>query len=140
MLVDDSSPHCFSLQDAVKRFREQEDILFTEGGVLQSPHSISQLSYLPPAVEQMMNLAHMVPFSKYNPFQITGCVFSGLLSSCFDDLKPTVGFVDVGSCLKNQERLNELGFRAADLHCGNYILPEKSIRNFRNRFGKNAQL
>ncbi len=136
MIIDDSSPHCFSVRDTVRRFREQEDVLFTEGGVLQSPEPISQLSYLPRTVGRMMNLAHMAPFSKYNPFQITSCVLSGLLSSCYEDLKPTVGVVDVVSCLQNYDRLGQLGFQAADLHCGDYVLPEKSIQNFRRRFGE----
>ena len=43
IIADDSAPHCFALGDAVRRLREQEDILFTEGGALRSPHPIGQL-------------------------------------------------------------------------------------------------
>jgi predicted amino acid dehydrogenase len=136
MIVDDSAPHCFTLRDAIQRFRGHEDILFTEGGVLRLPHPIDQLRYLSLSAEQVMNPAGREAFARHNPFQIGGCVFSGLLSSCFEDLEPTVGLVDGSSCLRHYERLGQLGFQAADLHGQGYVLPEESIRNFRARFGR----
>jgi acyl carrier protein len=135
MIVDDSGPHCFVMEHATERFQDREDILFTEGGVLQSPQPLSTLVYLPPLVEQLVNKAAIEALSDRNPHQITGCVLSGLLSSCFADLKPTVGFVDVGASGRHYEKLTQLGFDAADLHCEGYVLPEKSIQNFRKRFG-----
>lgn len=135
MIVDDSAPHCFATEQAVKRFQEQEDILFTEGGVLRSPHPISNLIYLPRPAEQLMNAIPVDVFSKHNPFEITGCIFSSLLSSRFEALKPTVGFVDSDTCFQHFEMLGQLGFQAADLRCEGYVLAEESIRNFQHRFG-----
>ncbi|MEW6491000.1 MAG: amino acid adenylation domain-containing protein [Cyanobacteriota bacterium] len=135
LIVDDSAPHCFVSELAVERFQEQEDILFTEGGVLRSPHPISHLRYLPRYLEQIMSSAEIEDFLKTNPFNITGCVFSSLLSSCFENLKPTVGVLDWRTSVQHYEVLDRLQFQAADLHCGDYRLPEESIRNFRQRFG-----
>jgi hypothetical protein len=135
LIVDDSAPHCFVSELAVERFQEQEDILFTEGGVLRSPHPISRLRYLPRYLEQIMSSAEIDDFSKSHPFNIMGCVFSSLLSSCFENLKPTVGVLDWRTSVQHYEVLDRLEFQAADLHCGDYRLPEESIRNFRQRFG-----
>ena len=135
IIVDDSAPCCFVHEDAVRRFREQEDILFTAGGVLRSPHPIGQLRYVPRAVEPVMNSAYWEVFSRSNPWRITGCILSGLLSSRFTDLKPTVGIVDASTCVQHYELLGQLGFQAADLHCRGYVLAEESIRTFRRRFG-----
>jgi hypothetical protein len=135
IIVDDSAPSCFVHEDAVRRFREQEDILFTAGGVLRSPHPIGQLRYVPRAVEPAMNSAYWEVFSRSNPWRITGCILSGLLSSRFTDLEPTVGIVDASTCVQHYELLGQLGFQAADLHCRGYVLAEESIRTFRRRFG-----
>ena len=135
LIVDDSAPHCFTAELAIKRFQEQEDILFTEGGNLRSPHPFSRLRYLPRHAEKSLSSSEVEDFFNGNPFNITGCVFSGLLSSRFDHLKPTVGEFDWRMSIQHYELLNELGFRSADLHCGDYVLPETSILNFKHNFG-----
>ncbi|MBN3907844.1 MAG: hypothetical protein HWQ35_15155 [Nostoc sp. NMS1] len=58
-----------------------------------------------------------------------------LLSSCFENLEPTIGTFDWKTSFKHYELLSNLGFMSADLHCGDYVLPEKLICNFRHRFG-----
>ncbi|MDF5733215.1 MAG: condensation domain-containing protein, partial [Rhizonema sp. PD38] len=120
MIVDDSAPHCFPLELAIQRFQEQEDILFTEGGFMRSPHPISQLKYLPRPAEKYIS-AQVEALAKSNPHNITGCVFSSLLSSSFDDLKPTLGFVEGSTSLEHYEVLVQLGFQGADLHCEKYV-------------------
>ena len=135
MIVDDSGPHCFIVNAAIQRFEEHADILFTEGGVLRSPHPIKQLMYLSPDMEEIMRATEMEYLFEPSPFDIMGCVFSSLLSSCFEDLPPTVGIPDTDSCLQHIDVLDQLGFQAADLHCEGYLLPEELIRRFRERFG-----
>jgi hypothetical protein len=135
MIVDDSGPHCFALQQAIRRFEDHGDILFTAGGVLRSPQPMRTTLYLPRLAVQFMNAGQVQALSNHNPFDVTGCVFSSLLSTRFEDLKPTIGLVDVDASARHYERLTELGFRAADLHCENYALPEALIRCFRENFG-----
>jgi amino acid adenylation domain-containing protein len=134
IVVDDSGPHCFSVGRTVKRFQKHEDILFTEGGTLQSPHPMRRLRYLPRFVEKRANSQYVKTVFAHNPFQITGCVLSGLLSSRFQELVPTIGLVDDSSCLQHYKLLCQLGFQAAELHCRDFVLPDESIRNFRRRF------
>jgi len=141
LIVDDSGPHCFKTELAVKRFQEHQDILLTEGGVLKSPQPIHTVQYLPHHVEKSLKNSEESEESeaeesvKHNPFEITGCVFSSVLSSSFENLKPTVGFVQLNDSVKYYETLISLGFQAADLHCENYVLPDEAISHFRGRFG-----
>lgn len=91
--------------------------------------------YLPHHVEKSLKSKSSEELFKHNSFEITGCVFSSLLSSSFENCKPTVGFVQLNESVKNYETLISLGFQAADLHCENYVLSENAISKFRERFG-----
>jgi amino acid adenylation domain-containing protein len=134
MIVDHADRHCFGLESAIQRFQQHGDILFTERSVLQSPYPIKKLIYLPPDLEKMLSPTQRETFLNYAPFRITGCVFSGLLSSKFEELYPTIGIPDTNSCLKHLEVLEQLEFQVADLHYEKYLLPQALIRKFRERF------
>jgi hypothetical protein len=139
IVVDDSHPYCFNPEMATRRFLEQGDILFTEGGVAKSPRPISELRYVPrsaPGIDLSELGTALSRGFKHHPFNITGCVLSGLLSACFEHLKPTLGLVDVETCFEHYEMLGRLGFQGADLHLADYTLNERAIRDFRRRFGK----
>jgi len=136
LIVDDSGPHCFNTEDAMRRFLDQEDILFSEGGTLHSPHPVTQLRYLPQQAEHRAEPFYRKFFANFNPFRITGCVFSSLLCSLYDELKPTVGLADDHESLLHYQKLVSLGFRSADLHCEGKFLPQENIRNFQRRFGE----
>jgi predicted amino acid dehydrogenase len=122
LIVDDSGPHCFSPEQAIKRFEEQKDILFTEGGVLQAPHPMKTVIYLPESLKNNLNETSWKEYVPTNSVDITGCVMSSLLSSCFDHLEPTVGLLNVETCVQHYQGLEQLGFQAADLHCEGYML------------------
>ena len=133
IIVDDSAPHCFDPALARQRFRTHADILFTEGGILHSPEPIHQLLYWHPEWAQVMQPAREESAVPPSPFEITGCVLSGLLSSRFEELQPTIGMVDAPSCLQHYAALCKLGLQAAPLHCQDYVLPEDLIADFRGR-------
>ncbi|HEU4323864.1 MAG TPA: amino acid adenylation domain-containing protein [Roseiflexaceae bacterium] len=135
LLVDDSAPHCFDPAEATARFEERGDILFTEGGVLRSPAPIGATKYLPQMAEAHMDAAALERFAQHDPWHIMGCVFSGLLSTRYPELTPTVGMIDPRAASQHYARLDQLGFQAARLHCEHYVLPETAIAAFRRRFG-----
>jgi amino acid adenylation domain-containing protein len=135
LIVDDSAPHCFRTDKAIRRLRERGDILFTEGGTLWAPQPFRQVVYLPPELELF---AHMMPRDMLpinDPRQITGCVFSSLLSTLHEHLQPTIGLVDGPTCVKHFDMLTQLRFDAAQLHCEGYVLEDSVVANFRKRFG-----
>ena len=136
LLVDDSGPHCFSPERALERFRESEDILFSEGGVLRSPQPISEIKYIPGGLENLLGADALESLLQHTPHHITGCVFSSLLSARFSHLSPTVGLVDSDTAFQHYKALVKLGFRAADLHFEGETLPESSVQNFCRRFAK----
>jgi len=128
LIVDDSGPHCFSPELAIKRFQERKDILFTEGGVLQGPHPIETVIYLPASIANNMDKDLWQAYSRSsNPLDITGCVMSSLLSSRFDYMEPTVGLLNVETSVQHYQGLERLGFQAADLHCEGYVLPVQPL-------------
>ncbi len=130
LIVDDSGPHCFSLEQAIKRFEKQKDILFTEGGALQAPYPIKMVKYLP---ESIANKLYETSWdAPPNPHNIMGCVLSSLLSSCFDHLEPTIGLLNVETCVQHYQGLEQLGFQASDLHCEHYNLPI-NLADFRQK-------
>jgi amino acid adenylation domain-containing protein len=137
LIVDDSGPHCFKAEDAMRRFLDREDILFSEGGTLHSPDPMTQIRYLPQQAELRAGHFYRKIVANFNPFQITGCVFSSLLSSRYDELKPTVGLANDRESLLHYRKLVSLGFQAAELHCEGSVLSPTNIRNFLRRFDGN---
>jgi phthiocerol/phenolphthiocerol synthesis type-I polyketide synthase E len=131
LVVDDSAPHCFEPELAIRRFEQQHDILFTEGGMLQSDAHVRDVVYIPHFAAQVMTDEQLQAFMRPNPYQFWGCMFSSLLSARFENLEPTLGLVDAQTSLKHYTKLDELGIRAADLHCGRYELDTSKgfIRN-----------
>jgi hypothetical protein len=129
LIIDDSAPHCFSTAGAIQRFQERADILFTEGGVLQSPQPIHQIIYATPEQDQWLDSW------TFEPLNITGCVFSSLLSARFE-LPTTLGLVEATQAQEHYRKLTALGFQGSDLHCENYQLPPHLIEQFRRRFGQ----
>ncbi len=135
LIVDDSGPHCFAAADAIRRFEAEEDLLFTEGGVVQLPGPWQHLRYLPQRVEQMMRPAFVDAMLARDPSHIGSCVLSGLLSAGEDGLAPTLGLPDDASCLEHYRGLRRLGCTAAALHCEGYVLAPQRIERFRSRYG-----
>ena len=136
MIVDDSAPHCFDPQRAAQRLRQRRDLLFSEGGLLRSPHAFRELRYAPPIVEQTMTAEQFdALFMRRDPYEIMGCTLSSLLSARFAQLPPTVGFVDTQTSQDYYGLLKRLGFEAAQLQCADWVLSEEIGRAFRRQFG-----
>lgn len=130
LIIDDSGPHCFSKEEAVARLKSKGDILFTEGGVLQSPNPLTKTTFLPPFINpDIMNLYYQHFLSKN---EITGCILSGLLSAKYEQLKTVVGPVANEDCMKHYEILKKLSFDGAPLHCDDYVIPVNAIEKFRS--------
>ena len=134
LIVDDSGPHCFSVPSAIERFQRQADILFTEGGVMQSPNPLKHTIHYPPHLAQRLRLAEFLGDSFVDSTRITGCVFSSLLSASFG-LPSTTGIVEAKDAIQHYHLLSDLGFQGSQLHCEGYVLPQEAIEKFRDHFG-----
>lgn len=131
LIIGDFPPHCFNKKEAIKRCKEQGDILFTEGDVLKSPQSIFKTYYLPDDIELS---AIEKNISKFYDGTITGCVFSSLLSTIYKEIGLTIGEVDLNNSVQHYQKLINLGFEAAELHCEDFILDNKIIKSFREKY------
>jgi len=135
IVVDDSAPHAFDPEAALRRFHERGDILVTEGGVLLAPEPLPLRVYVPDGLEPWLEAGLVSLIARSNPWNITGCVLSGLLSARFADLAPTIGLIDRQTALDHYERLDALGFKAAGLHLDDSPLDARIIEDFRSRYG-----
>jgi amino acid adenylation domain-containing protein len=123
LIINNSSSCCFSRKQAIERFEKQQDILFTEGGLLQSPHPIETVIYLPKGVKNSpVEASYKEYFVPNNSTHIAGCVLSSLLSARFDHLEPTRGSLKIETSVQYYQALEQLSFQGADLHCGDYVL------------------
>ncbi len=134
LIVDDSGPHCFSPQAAINRITSRQDILFTEGGNIQCPSSITCIRYIPSDVERSMTPQLAKLFTRFHSRRITGCVLSSLLLATRPNQTPILGLVDAEEGMKNFRLLQDLGFEGADVHCEGYEAPQSQIRTFSSRF------
>lgn len=134
IIVDDSAPHCFNVAAALKRFDEQGDILFTEGGVLAAPATIPQTAFVPPWLAGALDADPITLLAQPEPRNITGCILSSVLTLKHPELAATVGSVDRHESLRHFERLVALGYDAAALHCDGRLLDTSKVDAFRERF------
>jgi amino acid adenylation domain-containing protein len=135
IVVDDSAPHAFEVDQALRRFHTRGDILVTEGGVLLAPEPLPLLVYVPDELEPWLKAGLVSLVAQTNPWNITGCVLSGLLSARFSHLAPTIGLIDRRTALDHYETLDALGFKAAGLQLDDSPLDERKIGEFRSRYG-----
>lgn len=133
LIIDDSGPHCFAKEEAVKRLKNHNDILFTEGGNLEVPSPTYKTIYLPPVINPSVFAKYQQHFFSSN--EITGCILSGLLSAKFEQLKPSIGSANIKDCNDHYNKLGQLGLKGASLHCDDFILPQVHIERFRKKFG-----
>lgn len=130
MIVDDSNS--FVVDEAIKRFNEQNDILFTYGGSLKAPQPLTLLDYLPEYLDASLNQG-------YNPYDIISCAFSSLLCSKYEGFSPCLGDVDIESTYKHYQEIIQLNYQAPDLSFFSYILDENKIVSFAQRYGGNQK-
>jgi amino acid adenylation domain-containing protein len=135
LIVDDSSPHCFSSEQALNRINERGDIMVMEGGVLEVPHAMSHVRYVPPASAKFVKAENFTQMSTRHPRRITSCVLSSLLCSAFKENPRTIGTVSTANSIDQYERLKRLGYRGAPAHCEAVELSRTHVSRFSERFG-----
>jgi amino acid adenylation domain-containing protein len=135
IVVDDSAPHAFHPETALRRFRARGDILVTEGGVLLAPEPLPLCVHVPDGLEPWQKAGLLSLIAENNPWNITGCVLSGLLSARFAHLPPTIGLIEPQTALDHYQTLGALGYKAASLQLDDSPLDASIVREFRSRYG-----
>lgn len=130
MIVDDSGPHCFSIDDAIQRLNHSRDILFTEGGVLKSKSAFKVSAFLPREMEKYLEQKGVAAFDNFPMDRITGCVLSGLIDHCENRNRNTTGPVKVNDSRSQYLKLKAWGIESAPLHAGQYEISEDQIIDY----------
>ena len=134
IVVDDSSPHCFSPDEAMERIEKQADILVNEGGVIKARDAVQLQLYISKFWQQVFYAIDDGILWGRSPYNITGCVFASLMSQ-WDGIKPTLGHFPPETAVHYFNRLKKLKFSGADPHCGGSALSKDSINSFCGVYG-----
>ena len=135
LVVDYSFPPVFRVDEAVKRFVTQGDILFTTGGELRLPGVVGETIFLPEEVEDLdegVQGAFMKFLGSRDKHEITGCVLVSLLTGLKEGVSPTVGPLENLDAVAHFEFLEEFGVVPARLQMTGFFLPEEGVSAFRD--------
>jgi hypothetical protein len=135
LIVDDSAPHCFDVDEAFKRLTESNDILFCEGGILRSPAPIEELRYLPANKNNGKNPFALIVDLHPGEREIMGCILASAMVAKYPELAPGLGPAQATASYAYYEKLKSLGFTAADLNCQGGFLAAEAIERFRSKWG-----
>lgn len=134
LVVDYSFPPVFRLEDAVKRFTQDGDILFTTGGELKMPGVVSETIYIPDEVEELsdnLETGFIQFLGSRDKHEITGCVLVSLLTGRNAAVKPTLGPLTNEDAVAHFQLLEELGIKPAKLQMSGFFLPDEKVKAFR---------
>lgn len=133
IVIDESGPHCFSVADALARFRTTGDTIVTEAGVLRAPEPLGRTYFFPRQPTQLD--ASLEALVKSQPADhITGCVLSALLAATEPEITCDVGDVGKKACARNARWLREHGFQSAAVHCEGVPYDLADVEQFMTRF------
>ncbi|MEX2579662.1 MAG: amino acid adenylation domain-containing protein [Verrucomicrobiales bacterium] len=139
LVVDYSFPPVFRVDEAIKRFHAEGDILFTTGGELRMPAVVGETIFVPEEaedVDERVQFNFMKFLGSRDRYEITGCVLVSLLTGMSNDVEPTIGPLENDDALAHYEYLNEIGVEPAKLQMTGFFLPADGVSAFRtNRRG-----
>ncbi|MGI8987927.1 MAG: amino acid adenylation domain-containing protein [Nocardioidaceae bacterium] len=125
IVVDDSFPHCFDVDAAIRRMQRQGDVLVVGGGLLRCGPSEHR-----PADDLVMlaDTKRLVSFRLRDT--IASCQIESLLQADRPDLPVVHGLVDVPLALAYWEALAVGGVEAAPLHLHQHVVTPESLLTF----------
>jgi predicted amino acid dehydrogenase len=133
IVVDDSFPHCFDLEQAIGRMASRGDVLLVDGGLVSPPGTIEWSVNLPAGIAAVLGHhpeASLLPGST----SITGCILSSLLAQ-HDGALATAGPVSAATCRDHWRTLERMRIGAAPLGCGRWSASATYLDQFGGRFG-----
>jgi predicted amino acid dehydrogenase len=134
IVVDDSFPHCFDLEEAIGRMASRGDVLLVDGGLVSPPGTIEWSVNLPAGIAAVLGHhpeASLLPGST----SITGCILSSLLAQG-DAALATPGPVSAATCSAHWRTLERMRIGAAPLGCGRWSPSAAYLEQFSGRFGQ----
>jgi hypothetical protein len=134
ILADDSYPPAVNLASAVRRAEEHGDFLFSNVGMLRLPSPIRETVTIPTGAEAVLEKFGVAAFRDEvvrDPYELTACVLSSLLTGRHEGFEPTLGLAGVLDLVSHYRSLEALGITAAGLQCETYFVSPELIDRFR---------
>ena len=134
IIVDDSYPPGFSLDRGIQRAEADADLFFGNAGMVRLPDPIRETVFLPPGAEHVVARLGDAAFRKEltrDPYELTACILSSLLTDRHEGFRATVGLADLSDLRSHYRGLERLGITAARPQCGTYFVPDDVVRRFR---------
>ncbi|MBY0527973.1 MAG: SDR family NAD(P)-dependent oxidoreductase, partial [Gemmataceae bacterium] len=142
LLLDDSYPPAFRLEEAVKRLETDADVFFSNAGMLRLSAPLRETLLVPAGAEGLLAHFGVATFREEglrDPYELTACVLSSALTGRADGTFPaTLGLADVRDLVAHYRELPVLDIGPARPQCDKYFVPKEAIERFRQRFGGRA--
>jgi acyl transferase domain-containing protein/NADPH:quinone reductase-like Zn-dependent oxidoreductase/SAM-dependent methyltransferase/acyl carrier protein len=138
VIVDDSFPPAFPLEQAISRLESKGDVLFTNAGMARLADPVQERVFLPPASDVEVARYGMDAFRAEflrDPHELTACFLSSLLTQTDESFPATLGSPTTEDLSAHYHGVIRLGIQAARAQCGRYFVPDEAIEAFRARFG-----
>ena len=134
IVVDDSFPHCFDLEEAIGRMLSRGDVLLVDGGLVSPPGMIEWSVNLPAGIAAVLGLHHPEASLLPGSTSITGCILSSLLAQ-HDVALAAPGPVSAATCRDHWRTLERMKIGASPLGCGRWSASAAYLDQFGGRFG-----
>jgi acyl carrier protein len=134
ILADDSYPPAVNLADAVRRAERDGDLLFSNVGMLRLAAPIRETVTIPTGSEAVLEQFGVAAFREEvvrDPYELTACVLSSLLTGRYEGFEPTLGLAGVLDLVSHYRSLEALSITAASLQCETYFVTAELIERFR---------
>jgi hypothetical protein len=133
IVVDACFPRGFQTSKALERMHERNDVLFTEGGLLESAQPFQKMAFVPEVAESFRdNLVGR--FSRRDPRLTTAAMVAALFAAEDSSSTPALGTLSLESTVRDLERLRRSGFTAPPPQLDDVATPEEVVAEFRKRF------
>lgn len=136
IIIDDSNPPGFSLEQAIRRTEWEGDLFFSNAGITRHQVPIKQTVYIPAGMESVLaqcNFQQLPNEFSRDPYELSGSVLSSLLTSQFEDFQATVGLADLMDLRSHYHGLQRRGIGPSRPQFGTYFISDDVINQFRYR-------
>jgi len=132
IVVDDSVPHCFNVDQAFARAAVAKDVIIANGGAVRFPEPFPSTSYLPTWLRDSLDW----PAGVHRSPDITSCILCPLLMARHSDLPATLGkSAPVAAVQAFTAAMDAHGITAPPIRCDGRTPSDDYLDQFAGRFG-----
>jgi len=133
IVVDACFPRGFQTSKALQRMNERNDVLFTEGALLEASQPFQKMAFVPEVAESFRdNLVGR--FSRRDLRLTTAGTLAALFAAADASSSSSFGVWSLESAVSDLDRLRQSGFTAPPPQLDDVATPDEVVAEFRKRF------